>query len=1060
MFQLPAFLKKLTRLTAGGNWRLAGAGKVSVILCLVCLSIGEGRLRAQEIEYHRDVRPILADKCFACHGPDSGTRAAGLRLDSPEGGYASLESDSARVAIRPGDPEQSEIILRMTSRDPDVRMPPPSSNLSLTPRQIDIIRRWIKQGAVYQPHWAFLSPRKQTLPIGPEDRWGRNEVDHFVLRKMKEHGLQPNPPASREHLIRRVSFDLTGLPPTLQEIDAFVADASPDAFERVVDRLLASPRFGERMASEWLDVARYSDSYGFQVDFGRFVWPWRDWVIRAFNQDLPYDQFMTEQLAGDLLPGATQDQILATTFCRLHPQEAEGGSIPEEYRVGYVSDRLQTFSTAFLGMTFECCKCHDHKYDPFSQREYFQLASFFDNIDEAGLYSYFTAAVPTPTLLLADTDARQQLTAQAAQIQQRERALQQQAAGADAAFLTWLQGKLEFPDTLPGELAHLDFEEVKEPHRSVPGVVGKGVELTGDDGLPLSLGNFHRYEPFSISLWMNTPDLQERAVVFHRSRAWTDAGSRGYELLLDEGHLNAALVHFDPGNSLRIRTKSLLPTNCWQHVVLTYDGSSRASGLNLFVNGQRAEVDVIRDVLTKEITGGGGDNITIGARFRDRGFARGQVDEFRVFSRELTLIEVAQLHDGRSLKEALARTNISPPSNDVERLSQSEQLRDFFLRTSDENDRRLQQALTESRQQAAEFVETIPEIMVMREMPTERQTYLLTRGEYTLRADPVDSRTPAILPRFPESLPRNRLGLARWMSHPDHPLTARVAVNRYWQMVFGVGLVRTTEDLGNQGEWPSHPELLDWLARDFIEQGWGIKALLKKFVMSATYQQSARVSGEKNRLDPENRWLSRSASERFPAEMLRDNALAVSGLLVNELGGAPAKPYEVEVAFKPMSRDKGAGLYRRSLYTYWNRTGPAPVMMTLDAAKRDVCQVRRERTLSPLQPLVLLNSPQFVEAARMLAERSLRTHPDNPDAALIDMFRQTTSCPPATPELRVIRNLYHQHVQDFSAHPEQAAALLSVGDASYDASLPPAQLAALAGVANLLLNSDECVFRR
>jgi len=1023
-----------------------------VLACLLCgLPLATSSI-AGEIEYNRDVRPILADKCFVCHGPDQGTREAELRLDTSEGAFAALSSDEKRFAIKPGNAQQSEVLLRITSSDPDMRMPPAGSNLNLTPHQIEVIRKWIDQGAEYQSHWAFLAPHKAPVPVSPDDRWSQNEIDAFVLNRMTDLGLTPNPQATREQLIRRITFDLTGLPPTLQEIDTFLGDETPAAFERVVDRLLMSERFGERMASEWLDVARYSDTYGFQVDAGRFVWPWRDWVIRAYNRNLPFDQFMTQQLAGDLLPNATQEQILATTFCRLHPQESEGGSIPEEYRVGYVSDRMQTFSTAFLGMTFECCKCHDHKYDPLSQREYFQMASFFDNIDEAGLYSYFTSSTPTPTLLLADDSARQKMTENAAQTVQLEQALEDVASRQAPAFLAWRTSQTAAPDKLPGELIHLDFETVNAPNKAVPGIQGQAAELTGDDAIPLNVGNFHRYEPFSVSLWMNTPDVKDRAVVFHRSRAWTDAASRGYELLLDEGRLCAALVHFDPGNSIRVRTKAVLPIESWHYVAITYDGSSRAAGLKIYVDGQLAEVETVRDKLTKEITGGGGDNITIGERFRDRGFARGKVDEFRVFSRTLTPIEVAQLHDGQTLNEAFASPVAGSPEQDV--------LWHYYLQTADSDYQQALSHLQQSRKEAAEFVETIPEIMVMREMSEPHQTYLLTRGEYNLRADPVESQTPAAFPPFPESEPHNRLGLARWMASPDHPLTARVAVNRYWQMIFGTGLVRTTEDLGIQGEWPSHPALLDWLARDFIEHHWDIKRLLKQMVMSATYQQSATVSPQKETLDPANKWLARAYSERFTAEMLRDNALAVSGLLVDKIGGPPAKPYEMEVAFKPMPRDQGAGLYRRSLYTYWSRTGPAPVMVALDAAKRDVCQVRRERTLSPLQPLVLLNSPQFVEAARMLAERTLHDHPQDLDAVLIDLFRWTTSRRPTDGELNVLKTLYEQHLDDFTAQPEQATAFLSVGDHPRDENLAPAQLAAVAGVANLLLNYDECVFRR
>lgn len=1021
-------------------------------ICTGCLPLCAALALAGDVEFRRDIRPLLSDKCFFCHGPDQKERQAELRLDTAEGAYAALASDPGSVAVKPGDPEHSAVYARITSADPDLRMPPADSKLSLTRQQIELIRQWIEQGAEYEGHWAFLPPRKSSLPVTANGAWCNNEIDAFVLAEMQAHQLAPNPPAAAERLIRRLTFDLTGLPPSLEEIDTFLADTSPDAYERVVDRLLASERFGERMAADWLDVARYSDTYGFQVDRDRFVWPWRDWVIRAFNRDLPYDQFITQQLAGDLLPGATPDQILATTFCRLHPQEAEGGSIPEEYRVSYVADRVQTFATAFLGLTLECARCHDHKFDPVTQTEFYQLFAFFDDIDEAGLYSYFTPSIPTPTLLLADDAAQQKLTSQQDRIERLEHDLAACGRSRQNEFQAWLETRPSLPATLPGQVLHLDFEEVKAPNQKVPGQVGSAAQLTGDDGIPTEVGNFHRYEPFSVSLWINTPDRKKRSVVFHRSRAWTDAGSRGYELLIDEGKLCAALVHFDPGNSLRVRTVQEIPLQSWLHVAMTYDGSSRAAGLKLYVNGQRVELDVVRDKLTKEITGGGGDTITIGERFRDQGFTRGKVDEFRVFSRELTPVEISHLYDGRALAEALAAPGDGGHSGHP--------LWSYYLQTVDGPYQARLKDLQAARQEQAEFVETIPEIMVMQDLPEPKHAYRLERGEYANRAEEVFPGTPAAFLPFPPQAPKNRLGLARWLTDPQHPLTARVVVNRYWQMFFGAGLVRTTEDLGNQGELPSHPQLLDWLARDFIDNGWNLKRLVKQMVMSATYQQSAIVSEEKAARDPANRWLSRAASYRLTAEMLRDNALAVSGLLVDRTGGPPARPYEVEAAFKPVERDKGEGLYRRSLYTYWSRTGPAPVMMALDAAKRDVCQVRRERTLSPLQPLVLLNGPQFVEAARILAQRILQQHPHETDACLVDLFRWTTSARPSDRELSILRRLYEQHHADFTAHPEQATAFLSVGDQPRDEHLDQAQLAALAGVANMLLNYDECVFRR
>jgi hypothetical protein len=1044
-------LSKTAPASAGRNGFRAAAVRMSIVFAGLTASLLSLRADAGDVQYRRDIRPLLSDRCFLCHGPDKGTREADLRLDTKQGAFAPLASDAKAVAIKPGAPDESEVFKRIASADPDERMPPPESKLSLKPAEIELIRQWIAQGARYEDHWAFVPPQKAPLPASQSDPWVKNEVDAFVLDRMREQRLTPSPPAAKETLLRRATFDLTGLPPTLTELDAFLADNSPAALERAVDRLLASPRFGERMAADWLDVARYSDTYGLQVDRDRFVWPWRDWVIRAFNRNLPYDQFIVQQLAGDLLPNADDEAVLATTFSRLHPQEAEGGSIPEEFRVSYVADRVQTFGTAFLGLTLECARCHDHKFDPITQKEYYQLFAYFDDIDEAGLYSYFTPAIPTPTLLLADDAAKQKLAELSGNIHQAENRLKELQATRQESFRAWLETHPVAPAPLVGESAALDFENVSPPNQAVPGVAGSAIQLTGDDGVEVKAGNFHRYEPFSVSLWMQTPDEKHRAVVFHRSRAWTDSGSRGYELLLDDGRLSAAVIHFDPGNSLRIVTKDKLPLKNWRHVAVTYDGSSRAAGLRLFVDGQPAAVEVVRDCLTKDITGGGGDNIVIGERFRDHGFTNGLVDEFRVFARELSPLEVRQLHDGQAFTNALA-AHMSSPGDEA--------LRAYYQLALDADYQAQLAALRQARQAQSEFIETIPEIMVMRDLAVPKHAFRLERGAYDARAEEVSPGTPAAFSPPPAGAPGNRLGLAQWLTDSQHPLTARVIVNRYWQMLFGAGLTRTTEDMGNQGEQPSHPQLLDWLARDFIDHGWDLKRLLKQMVLSATYQQSSTVTPDREALDPANRWLSRAPSYRLSAEMLRDNALAVSGLLVDRIGGPPARPYEVEAAFKPQPRDQGDGLYRRSLYTYWSRTGPAPAMMALDAAKRDVCQMRRERTLSPLQPLVLLNGPQFVEAARMLAQQVLERHKENTDAALIDMFRWTTSRRPNQQELAILQKLYQQQLKDFAGQRDEAVSFLSVGDHPRNAQLDVTQLAALTGVANLLLNYDECVFRR
>ena len=1012
---------------------------------------------ATDVDFDRDIRSLLSDRCFACHGPDEKNRRAKLRLDQ--------EGAAKKKVVVPGDASASELFRRLTSSDPDERMPPPEAKRSLSTKEIETIRRWIDAGAPWSEHWSFRPLAADGPPNTSEASWPLGPIDQFVLDRLRRENLRPAPEASRERLIRRVTFDLTGLPPTIEEIDAFLADDSPTAYEDLVDRLLRSPRYGEHLAASWLDVARYSDTYGYQVDRERFVWPWRDWVIRAFSDNMPYDQFITEQLAGDLLEDATDDQILATTFQRLHPQKVEGGSTPEEFRVEYVADRTETFGTAFLGLSMGCARCHDHKYDPITQKEYYQLFSFFSNIDEAGLYSYFTRSVPTPTLRLVDDATKSKIASVEQRIETSESRRLALEDSRRAAFEEWLANGPASGDerpSVPGRTKHLDFEASGHgANRSVPGRVGRAVQLTGDDGIGVGTGNFRRYQPFSVALWLNTPDEKERAVVFHRSRAWTDAGSRGYQLLIEDGYLSASLIHFWPGNAIRVRTREKIRPGEWTHVVWAYDGSSRASGLRLYLNGKPAPLDIVKDKLTKNISGGGGDNITIGERFRDRGFTRGLVDEFEVFDRELTAIEAAHVAArGTDRKGALASAlETSPDTLDS---AQRTRLFEFYLATVDPEAAAWRNELLEIREERSELVDGLREIMVMRELETPRVNYLLDRGRYDARAEPVEPRTPESLPPFPTNAPRNRLGLARWLTSPDHPLAARVAVNRFWQLMFGRGFVRTPEDFGTQGARPTHPELLDWLARDFVSNGWDVRRLLRQVVLSATYRQDSRVDAATLEVDPENRLLARAPSYRLSAEMLRDNALAVSGLLSTRVGGAPAKPYDLQVSFKPINHDKGEGLYRRSVYTYWKRTAPAPALMTLDASKRDVCRMRRERTASPLQAFIVLNGPQFVEASRVLAGRVLDefSAADDAPAALVRLFRTLTSRRPTTQELRVLETLHGEQLAYFASHPDRAKQLLEYGHSPVDGSRPAVTHAALTVVANTLMNFDECVTKR
>lgn len=1028
-------------------------------LLLLLLLTAPVTMAEETVRFNRDIRPILSENCFHCHGPDENARESDLRFDT--------ERSAKELAIVPRDSSQSEMVHRMVTDDPDALMPPPDSGKSLTEEEIERIRRWIDQGAAYEEHWSFIPAVRVSAPHSKSNP--RHPVDRFIAARLETKGLTAAPRASRETLIRRVTFDLIGLPPTIDEIDQFLADDSPDAYPHLLDRLLSRPEFGERMAASWLDAGRYSDTYGYQVDRDRFVWPWRDWVINAFNENMPYDQFITEQLAGDLLPDATRQQILATTFNRLHPQKVEGGSTPEEFRIEYVADRTQTMSTAMLGLTFECCRCHSHKYDPFSQKEYYQLSAFFDNIDEAGLYSYFTPSVPTPTLTLPNPSqqaATETHTQTVAQLERELPSLLSERTADAKEFLGSFENAL--PDNFwAAPVKALDFEESPPGgNQLVDGIDGKAFQLTGDDAVGAGVGNFPRWQPFSVSLWIKTPDHKQRAVVFHRSRAWTDAGSRGYQLLIEDGKLSWSLIHFWPGNAMRIRMNEMIPIDTWVHVTVTNDGSSRASGLKIYLNGELAKTEIVRDQLTKQITGGGGDNITIGERFRDRGFKGGSVDRMRIFDAELTALEAKQIS---RLETSTANSDTDDNISNTPNLTWRQQWErdpitwiDHVLQRHDPVVIERKKTIAAARQKQFQTEDSLQEIMVMREREQPRTTYLLIRGAYDNRGDEVEAMTPASLPPFDDELPRNRLGFARWLCDPKHPLTSRVAVNRLWQLCFGTGLVRTPEDFGSQGAPPTHPELLDWLAIEFVESDWDVKRMLRTLMTSETYCRESHSTDSKNEtVDPDNRWLARHPSYRLPAEMLRDNALALSGRLVLKHGGPPVKPYELEASFKPSKPDDGEGLYRRSLYTYWKRTGPAPAMMTFDAAKRDVCRVQREKTSSPLQALVLLNGPQYVEAARGLAEDLSRQHGVTGVQNSIEIaFRMMTSRTGHTTEIDVLVSLYRSQYNYFSAKPDRASAFLGIGRAAPSPSLDRNHVAALTVVMGALLNYDQSMMKR
>lgn len=1011
-----------------------------------------------KVDYNFEVRPILSDRCFLCHGPDERARKAGLRLDLPE---SALDAG----VIEPGLPDESELVLRIKSTG-KTQMPPKSSHLALSASEIETLRRWVQEGAEYKPHWAFLPPpRTVPLPIVSNPSWPTGTIDRFILERLDREGLKPAPEAPREDWLRRVTLDLTGLPPTPEEADAFLGDSSAKALDKVVDRLLGSNRFGERMALEWLDVARYADSFGYQADGDTNVWPWRDWVIKAFNDNLPYDQFLAWQVAGDLLPGATREQRLATAFNRLHRMTNEGGSIPEEWRNEHVSDRVQTFGTAMLGLTFECTRCHDHKYDPLTMSDYYGLGAFFNNIDEWGTYDS-AGFRPSPTLPLPTSEQQSTVAGLAEKVQRAEQALRQAEDDQAPAFLQWLAREGRSAE-IPGLVGAFDLDsrdadklpnavDPKTPgttsaaNATVPGKSGEALRFSGDDPAEFKVGQapVDRGTPFSLAFWLKRPESLTDAIICHRE-AGTDTGFHGAELTLDGGKARFALVRFWPGNALAVRTVEALPADRWVHLGLSYDGSGKATGVQFTRDGQAAAVEIVRDDLTKNVQVSV-PGFVFGERFRSVGLKGGLIDEIKIFDRALSRVELAHLHDGESLAEAIL-------SDD------REALRPYYLGTVDLVVAEAREALRKARQALFAAETSVNEIMTMAEMPEPRPAHILARGAYDAPKDrPVGRLTPEALPPFPKEAPRDRLGLARWLTDPDHPLTARVAVNRYWQLFFGRGIVASTENFGLQGSLPSHPALLDALARQFIEIGWDVKALCKSIVLSATYRQRSLADASLLERDPENALLARGPGQRLSAEMIRDQALFTSGLLVEDIGGPPVKPsqppglWKGQNAFLPeYVADKGPAAHRRGLYTFWRRTSPPPNMMAFDAPSREVCVVRRQPTNTPLQPLVLLNDPQFVEAAIALGNRV--DSEGSTEKKLERAFRLVVTRRPTEKELALLLGLYKSQRDGFGRDLEKARAYLAAGPAPGSADTDLADRAAMAVIAGVILNLDAAL---
>lgn len=1011
---------------------------VAILLILPAATRGEAK-----IDFNRDVRPILAENCFQCHGLDDKARKADLKLHTREGALSVIDLKK---------PAESELIRRITIEDKSDRMPPAKTGKVLTPAQIETLKTWVAQGAEYAGHWAFIAPKRPEIPKTGEG-WARNAVDRFIAERLEKEGLKPSPEADRATLIRRATFDLTGLPPTSKEVDEFVNDKSPDAYLKVVERLLNSIRYGERMALDWMDAARYADTNGYHIDNGRDMTRWREWVIDAFHKNMPFDKFTIEQLAGDLLPGATLSQKIASGFNRNHMINFEGGAIPEEYLTAYIVDRVNTTTTVWMGLTFACAQCHDHKYDPITQKDFYRLYAFFNNLPERGLDGNKGNAVP---VIKAPTPEQEKKLAKT-----RE----------EIAFIEF---KLREPNQ-QFDAAQIVWE--KEP--GVAKTQWKALELTG---LKSKGGaTFAKYKDGStVVSGPNTP---------------TDTYT--FTFRTDLGKLTAIRVEALPDDKLNGKGPGRSVNG---NFVLTGIRISLGDGKNampLKIKAASADFSQkeggfdVKSVLGKgpgwaiepqegkphhavfelnEPLSAAGKDVTVQLQFNSQ-FASHQFGRFHVFA-----TESATPHEAGGMPPNIATILKLDPDKRSE--TQRTELRVYYRSAVNSESRKLLDRIGELKKQLADEEKGIPDAMVMEEMAKPRDTFVLMRGQYDKKGEKVAPGTPAMLPPLKfnpvkiDTLP-NRLQLATWLVSPEHPLTARVTVNRIWQMFFGTGIVKTAEDFGTQGEYPSHPELLDWLAVEFRESGWDVRKLVELIVTSATYRQSSVVSKEFYAKDPENRLLARGPRFRLQAEFLRDQALAISGLLNGEVGGKSVSPYQPAGLWEElMSRADGANwtaqtysqshgkdLYRRTMYTFWKRTCPPPSLATLDAPDREVCVVRRSRTNTPLQALVLMNDPTYVEAARKLAERMMKEGGRTPEERIAFAFKLATARSPKDKETAVLKRVFERQSERFSRDKKAAEKLLKVGESPRDEKLDLVELAAWAMVANAIMNLDEVVTR-
>jgi len=1020
---------------------IEGGTAPRAILLLLALISG---LSAEDLRFNRDIRPILSENCFFCHGQDPKHREAKLRLDVRA--EALMEHDSG-FAIVPGHPEKSEILKRLRSHNVDDQMPPPESNRKVTPAQIELIHRWIAQGAPYENHWSFVPPEKATMPKVGDASWARQPFDRFVLAKLETEKLKPSAEAKPSTWLRRAAFDLTGLPPTPAEIAAFESDAAKrgeTAYAAATDRLLASPRFGERLAQDWLDVARYADTHGFNNDSGRTMWRWRDYVIESFNANLPFDRFVTEQLAGDLLPKPTLDQRIASAFNRNHVINSEGGIIEEEYRVEYVADRVRTASTALLGLTTECARCHDHKFDPITQKDYYRMFAFFNNVLEYGEDGRVANAVP---LLVTPTREQQ------AHLRQMDSAIAKLDArlgliALEADKQADILKQITADDTkLKARLMKPILPDPQKPDATTT----PGARVTAKDS------DIDAKRGTTLSLWFkagngNTPDAPLLVALDRSGSPAATSYGNGRELRLCDGELEWTASQKYPAYATIVRTVGArIKPGEWHQAAVLIQGKENAAAISLFVDGEEIPTHIRHDGVSGPP---GKRDWFLGNDGKSPPFI-GDIGELRTYA---SLLKPEQIRD------AFVLQSVGKPAP-----TQAKRAQLAFLRRHHSATSKLQAERDTLWTERLAYVRNLPTTMVMEELPKPRQAFVLNRGQYDAHGDKVEAGVPEqLIAPWPADAPKNRLGLARWFLQPQHPLTARVVVNRFWAQLFGVGLVKSVEDFGTQGEWPSHPEVLDTLARDFVDGGWNVKGFFKSVVLSSTYRQTSDAAPELYARDPENRLLARGPRVRLTSEQIRDQALAVSGLLAEKIGGPSVRPYQPESLYKGIVVDapypsttwdlgKGNELYRRSLYTFWKRTVPHPAMLTFDSPDREFCSARRSRTNTPLQALVLWNETGYLESSRKLGERMLKEGGADDASRATFAFRLATGRMPRAEESTVLTRTYAKLRTDFAARPDDAAKLIKVGASIPDPTLSAVELAAAGGVANLILTLDETI---